>query len=175
MKNSAIPFIFEGRNAPKVWWTFIKPLFPNPPKKNPQVLLSVTCYRFEPRRLMMQSKQCCRTALDSYPVDIIRKFVNRSRRFMDAYRIPLSGKAAAWAVRKQKGHPTAPWCTCMPFSTQLRYLKMLAEKFGRSERLVGKTLDVHFSLRRTRIKNQNAKKLIGCRDIKLVDFACPRL
>jgi len=25
---------------------------------------------------------------------------------MDAYRVPLSGKAAAWAVRKQKGHRT---------------------------------------------------------------------
>ena len=23
---------------------------------------------------------------------------------MDAYRVPLSGKAAVWAVRKQKGH-----------------------------------------------------------------------
>ena len=45
-------------------------------------------------------------ALDACPVDVIRKFVNRSWRFMDAYRIPLSGKAAAWAVRKQKGHRT---------------------------------------------------------------------
>jgi hypothetical protein len=26
--------------------------------------------------------------------------------FMDAYRVPLSGKAAAWEVRKQKGHRT---------------------------------------------------------------------
>jgi hypothetical protein len=45
-------------------------------------------------------------ALDACPVDVIRKFINRSWRFMDAYRIPLSGKAAAWAVRKQKGHRT---------------------------------------------------------------------
>jgi ribosomal protein S4E len=45
-------------------------------------------------------------ALDSCLVNIIRKFINRSWRFMDAYRVPLSGKAAAWAVRKQKGHHT---------------------------------------------------------------------
>jgi len=46
------------------------------------------------------------TALDSCPVDVIQKFINHSWRFMDAYRVPLSGKAAAWAVHKQKGHCT---------------------------------------------------------------------
>jgi hypothetical protein len=33
-------------------------------------------------------------------------FINRSWQFKDAYQVPLSGKAAAWAVRKQKGHRT---------------------------------------------------------------------
>jgi len=51
-------------------------------------------------------KQAALAALDSCPVDVIRRFINRSWRFMDAYRVPLSGKAAAWAVRKQKGHRT---------------------------------------------------------------------
>jgi hypothetical protein len=32
--------------------------------------------------------------------------MNCSWQFMDAYWIPLSGKAAAWAVRKQNGHCT---------------------------------------------------------------------
>ena len=45
MKNSAIAFFFEGRNAPKVWWTFMEPLFPK--KIKSQVLLSVACYRCE--------------------------------------------------------------------------------------------------------------------------------
>ena len=40
------------------------------------------------------------------PVDVIRKFINHSWRFMDAYQIPLSGKAVAWAVHKQNGHHT---------------------------------------------------------------------
>ncbi|THU75758.1 hypothetical protein K435DRAFT_706490, partial [Dendrothele bispora CBS 962.96] len=34
----------------------------------------------------------------------IREFINRSFRFMSAYRLGLTGKAAEWAVRKQKGH-----------------------------------------------------------------------
>lgn len=40
-------------------------------------------------------------------LNVIRRFINRSWRFMDAYRVPLSGKAAAWAVRKQKGRRRA--------------------------------------------------------------------
>ena len=59
-----------------------------------------------PEILFEDAKQAAFTALDSCPVDVIRRFVNRSWRFMDAYRVPLSGKAAAWAVRKQKGHRT---------------------------------------------------------------------
>ena len=36
--------------------------------------------------------------------EIIQKFINRSWRFIDAYRKGLTGEAAAWAVRKQKSH-----------------------------------------------------------------------
>jgi len=43
-------------------------------------------------------------ALNACPVDVIRKFINRFWQFMDAYWVLLSGKAAAWAVNKQKGH-----------------------------------------------------------------------
>ncbi|KAJ3711839.1 hypothetical protein DFJ43DRAFT_1008734, partial [Lentinula guzmanii] len=42
--------------------------------------------------------------LDACPVDVIRQFINRSFRFMSAYRLGLTGKAAEWAVRKQKAH-----------------------------------------------------------------------
>jgi hypothetical protein len=45
--------------------------------------------------------------LNSCPLSTIRKFINRAWRFMDAYRSGLTGKAAEWAVKKQKGHRTA--------------------------------------------------------------------
>ena len=42
--------------------------------------------------------------LNACPVEVIRRFFNRSWRFMDAYRRGLTGRAAEWAVRKQKSH-----------------------------------------------------------------------
>jgi len=38
------------------------------------------------------------------PTEVIQRFINRSWRFIEAYRKGLSGKAAAWAVQKQKQH-----------------------------------------------------------------------
>ena len=37
-------------------------------------------------------------------IEVIRWFINRSGRFLEAYRSGLTGKAAAWAVKKQKQH-----------------------------------------------------------------------
>ena len=42
--------------------------------------------------------------LDACPTEVIRRFINRSWRFMSAYWCGLTGRAAAWAVRKQKQH-----------------------------------------------------------------------
>ncbi|OAX30633.1 hypothetical protein K503DRAFT_705012, partial [Rhizopogon vinicolor AM-OR11-026] len=42
--------------------------------------------------------------LDVCPTEVIRRFINRSWRFMSAYRLGLKGKAAEWAVQKQKQH-----------------------------------------------------------------------
>jgi hypothetical protein len=47
-------------------------------------------------------------ALDSIPLASMRRFANRSRRFMDAYRRGLSGSQAAWAARKYRGHRVLP-------------------------------------------------------------------
>lgn len=47
-------------------------------------------------------------ALDSCPIEVIRRFINRSWRFMSAYRTGLTGKAAAWAVKKQRSHRSVP-------------------------------------------------------------------
>ncbi|KJA13708.1 hypothetical protein HYPSUDRAFT_151281 [Hypholoma sublateritium FD-334 SS-4] len=42
------------------------------------------------------------------PLDTMRKFANRSRRFMDAYDRGLNGRQAAWATRKYRGHRVLP-------------------------------------------------------------------
>jgi hypothetical protein len=42
--------------------------------------------------------------LDSYSINIMRRFCNRALRFMDAYRKGLSVKAAAWYIKKQRRH-----------------------------------------------------------------------
>ena len=47
-------------------------------------------------------------SLDSIPLQMMRKFATRSRRFMDAYDRGLNGKQAAWAARKYKGHRVLP-------------------------------------------------------------------
>jgi hypothetical protein len=47
-------------------------------------------------------------ALEAVPLKSMRKFANRSRRFMDAYERGLNGQQAAWAARKYRGHRVLP-------------------------------------------------------------------
>ncbi|PPQ85514.1 hypothetical protein CVT25_006561, partial [Psilocybe cyanescens] len=47
-------------------------------------------------------------ALAAVPLKSMRKFANRSRRFMDVYETGLNGRQAAWAARKYKGHRVLP-------------------------------------------------------------------
>ncbi|KAJ3507789.1 hypothetical protein NMY22_g16822 [Coprinellus aureogranulatus] len=61
-------------------------------------------YRQEQKPTFAHAKLAAEKWLDACPADVIRRFVNRSWRFMSAYRKGLTGKAAAWAVRKYKGH-----------------------------------------------------------------------
>jgi len=51
-----------------------------------------------------EAKKQVPIALDACPTETLRRFCNRSFRFMEAYRKGLSVKAAAWCVKKQKGH-----------------------------------------------------------------------
>ncbi|KAF9502809.1 hypothetical protein BS47DRAFT_1374526 [Hydnum rufescens UP504] len=51
-----------------------------------------------------EAKQTTIQSLDACPVETIRRFINRSWHFMSAYCLGLTGKAAEWAVRKQKSH-----------------------------------------------------------------------
>lgn len=65
-------------------------------------------YREEPKASFAAAKEAARKALDACPVDTIRRFINRSWRFMSAYRTGLTGQAAAWAVKKQRSHRSVP-------------------------------------------------------------------
>jgi hypothetical protein len=47
-------------------------------------------------------------ALEAIPLDTMRRFANRSSRFMDAYSRGLNGRQAAWAARKYRGHRVLP-------------------------------------------------------------------
>jgi len=61
-------------------------------------------YRETPKANFAAAKEKAFEVLDACPPEIIRRFINRSWRFIDAYRNGLTGWAAAWVVRKQKGH-----------------------------------------------------------------------
>jgi hypothetical protein len=61
-------------------------------------------YREVPKKTFAEAKELALEKLNACPTDVIRRFINRSWRFMSAYRLGLTGKAAAWAVRKQKQH-----------------------------------------------------------------------
>ncbi|TFK80727.1 hypothetical protein K466DRAFT_636180 [Polyporus arcularius HHB13444] len=61
-------------------------------------------YREVVKKNFDDAKQVALNALNSCPTDVIRRFIRKSWRFMSAYRLGLTGKAAAWAVRKQKQH-----------------------------------------------------------------------
>ncbi|KAF9489413.1 hypothetical protein BDN71DRAFT_1529516 [Pleurotus eryngii] len=64
------------------------------------------CYRQADKKSFQQAKEAAELYLNACPVEVIRRFVNRSWRFMSAYRCGLTGRVAEWAVRKQKGHHT---------------------------------------------------------------------
>jgi len=57
-----------------------------------------------PKKTFEDTKQAAFQALNSCPTDVIHHFVNCSWCFMSAYWVGLTGKAATWAVQKQKGH-----------------------------------------------------------------------
>ncbi|KIK38771.1 hypothetical protein CY34DRAFT_25514 [Suillus luteus UH-Slu-Lm8-n1] len=61
-------------------------------------------YREVPKKTFEDAKRCAKEQLDACPTEVIRRFINRSWRFMSAYCLGLTGKAAEWAVQKQKQH-----------------------------------------------------------------------
>jgi hypothetical protein len=56
------------------------------------------------KKTFQDAKEAAQRYLEECPKEVIQRFINRSWRFMSAYRKGLTGAAAAWAVRKQKQH-----------------------------------------------------------------------
>ncbi|THU87050.1 hypothetical protein K435DRAFT_682354, partial [Dendrothele bispora CBS 962.96] len=63
-------------------------------------------YREEDKVKFDDAKQAAVKWLDACPTETICRFINRSFRYMDAYRKGLTGKAAEWAVKRHKQHRT---------------------------------------------------------------------
>jgi hypothetical protein len=61
-------------------------------------------YREEYKETFADAKRVVWGCLDACPVEVIRHFFNQSWRFMSAYWQGLTGKAAEWAIYKQKSH-----------------------------------------------------------------------
>ena len=57
---------------------------------------------------MSSSKRWKTTGNSDLEASMMRKFSNRSLRFMDAYGRGLNGRQAAWASRKYRGHRVLP-------------------------------------------------------------------
>ena len=61
-------------------------------------------YREYPKATFAEAKECAHEVLDACPKDIIQRFIDHSWQFIDSYNNGLTGEAAAWVVKKQKGH-----------------------------------------------------------------------
>ena len=77
-----------------------------------------TRYRQIQKSSFEEAKRQVPIALDVCPTETLRRFCNRSFRFMDAYRKGLSVKAAAWCVKKQKGHRAISKAVMKEFDAQ---------------------------------------------------------
>jgi len=72
-------------------------------------------YREGPKNNFAEAKEAAIQFLNACPLDVLRRFINRSWSFMSAYRKGLNGEAAAWAVRKQKQHRSSLKLLCIQF------------------------------------------------------------
>ncbi|TFK87877.1 hypothetical protein K466DRAFT_490103 [Polyporus arcularius HHB13444] len=67
-----------------------------------------TYWEFPPSSLEADLEQNMVKALNAVTVQHVRKFYNRTQRFMDAYRKGLMGDGASWAAKRYSGHRTLP-------------------------------------------------------------------
>ena len=87
-----------------------------------------TRYRQVQKSSFEEAKKQVPIALDACPTETLRRFCNRSFRFMDAYRKGLSIKAAAWCVKKQKGHRAISEGVMKEFDAQGGQIKFIPTK-----------------------------------------------
>ncbi|KXN84205.1 hypothetical protein AN958_12858 [Leucoagaricus sp. SymC.cos] len=67
--------------------------------------IEIYWYRQVPKANLEQANRTAAiNAFDACPADVICQFINWSWHFMSAHHVGLTGKAAARAVHKQKGH-----------------------------------------------------------------------
>ncbi|KAF9514902.1 hypothetical protein BS47DRAFT_1372169 [Hydnum rufescens UP504] len=59
------------------------------------------------------AKEVAIQSLDSCPIETIHQFINWSWHFMLAYHLGLTGKAAEWAVGRQKSHHSVTKCAML--------------------------------------------------------------
>ncbi|KAJ6580256.1 hypothetical protein B0H10DRAFT_1834923, partial [Mycena sp. CBHHK59/15] len=65
-------------------------------------------YRITARSNNIEMEQNMLACLDAVPLSQIRRFANRSARFVSAYDQGLSGSEAAWINKDYHGHRTLP-------------------------------------------------------------------
>ncbi|KAG2755653.1 hypothetical protein P692DRAFT_20844483 [Suillus brevipes Sb2] len=76
-------------------------------------------YREASKLSFAAAKKAAQEILDSYPVEVNWRFINRSYHFMSAYRIGLTGKVAEWVVCKQRQHCQVSQCVMMAIEAVL--------------------------------------------------------
>ena len=104
-------------------------------------------YREVEKKTFQDAKDAAKQYLEACPAEVIRRFINRSWRFMSAYRLGLTGHAAAWAVKKQKQHRQVSQRAMMSISYGLRptkthrshtkKLRKFSQKIWHTENIVG--------------------------------------
>ncbi len=87
-----------------------------------------TRYRQVQKSSFEEAKKQVPIALDACPTETLRRFCNRSFRCRDAYRKGLSIKAAAWCVKKQKGHRAISEGVMKEFDAQGGQIKFIPTK-----------------------------------------------
>ena len=65
------------------------------------------------------AKAAALEALNSCLIEVICWFINQSWQFMSAYQRGLTGKAAAWAIKKQQSHCSVPEHACIAIEALL--------------------------------------------------------
>jgi hypothetical protein len=105
-------------------------------------------YREHPKANFAAAKERALQVLDACPVEVIRWFINHSGWFVEAYQSGLTGKAAAWAVKKQKQHCAVSEREGYGCNGECKYTYLVCVQdcpnFGGPQKCVGNLRKNHF-------------------------------